>query len=131
MNTTLWYFLVHNTVIEYFYTFHNYHHDKSSYHLSPYKDITVIIIDYIPQIVHFMSMNHLFCNWKFVPFNFPYLAHSSPTALPSGKYLFALCIHDSISILLSLFICFVSTNKSVPIAFVFLCMTYFTQHNTL
>ena len=26
-----------------------------------------IITDYIPYTVHFISMAHLFCNWKFVP----------------------------------------------------------------
>ena len=36
--TTLYYFLVHNTVIWYFFTFQNAYHGKSSYHLSPYKD---------------------------------------------------------------------------------------------
>ena len=67
--------------IQYSYIFQNDHHGKSSYHLSPCKDI-YIIIDNIPHLVHFISMTHLFCNWKFVPLNFPLLFLSSPHSPP-------------------------------------------------
>ena len=40
-----------------------------------------IVIDYIPYTVHFLSMNNLFCNWKFVPLNLPHLFHFSPPPL--------------------------------------------------
>ena len=44
-----------------------------------------IVTDCIPFIVHFLSMNNLFCNWKFVPLNLPhlfffYLQPTSPLA---------------------------------------------------
>lgn len=38
--TTLCWLLVHNMVIQYFYTFQNYHYNKPSCHLSPYKGVT-------------------------------------------------------------------------------------------
>ena len=47
------------------------------------------------------------CNWMFVPLNFPHLFHSFPYPLPSGNQPFVLCMCESISVLLYLFICFV------------------------
>lgn len=47
----------------------NNHHDKLSFTIQEYH----IIIDYIPDAVHFISMTHLFCNWKCVPLNRPQL----------------------------------------------------------
>ena len=44
-----------------------------------------IIIDYLPNTVHFIPLNHLFCNWKFVPLNLPHLFLSSPTPLPRKR----------------------------------------------
>ena len=49
----------------------------------------------------------LFCNWRFVPLNLLYRFSSSPNPLPSGNHLFILCICDSASVSLCLFICFV------------------------
>ena len=40
--TPLCQFLVHSVVIQYFYTAHKEHH-ASSYHLPPYKDITLLL----------------------------------------------------------------------------------------
>lgn len=68
--------MLHNVVIWYFYIIQNYHHNKSGYKVSPYKDTTVI--DYIPHTVRFqISIMHLFCNWKLVPLNLPHLFLSS------------------------------------------------------
>ena len=53
-------------MIQYFYTFQNDHHDKSSCHLTPYKDITQLLTIF-PTLTHFIAVTHLFCNWKFVP----------------------------------------------------------------
>ena len=64
------------TVIQYFCTFQKHHHCKSSLpsvHIQRYYNN----IDYIPHIVHFTPMTHLFCNWKFIGLNFPHLFHWS------------------------------------------------------
>ena len=45
---------MHNTVIGYFYILQNEHHDKSSYHLSPYKDITLSLTVF-SHAVHFIT----------------------------------------------------------------------------
>lgn len=62
------------------------------------------IIDYIWHIVHFISMIHLFHNWKFVALGF-HLILSSPSPFLSGNHLLVLCIYNSV--LLCLFICFI------------------------
>ena len=45
---------------------------KSSYHLSPYEVITVLVTVFLPQAVHFIPVVHLFCLQKFVPLNLPH-----------------------------------------------------------
>ena len=45
-----------------------------------------IIIEYIPHIVHFMPVTHLFCYCKLVPLNPPHLFPSSPH--PDTSFLF-------------------------------------------
>ena len=75
-----------------------------SYHLSPCK---YVIIDYILHIVHFITMTHLFCSWKFAPHILHHLFLSLQILLPSGKHMILLCIYDSVSVLLHFFICFV------------------------
>ena len=66
-----------------------------------------IVIDYIPDIVHFIPMTHLLCNWKFVPLDLPHLFIFSFIPLSSGTHMLVLFIHQSVSVLLCLFICFV------------------------
>ena len=71
-------------------------------------------------------MTHLFCNWKLVPLiNLPHLSHSSHIPLPSGNYLFGLCIYESVSVFICLFTCyaFYSTYKWNHTVFVFHCLT--------
>ena len=48
-------------------TFQNDHEDKSSYNMTPYKNITKMLI------VHFITVTHLFHNWKFAPLNLTHL----------------------------------------------------------
>ena len=67
-------------VILYFCPFQNDHHDNSSYHLSPYKDMHNHWLYSPYRTVH--PMTYLFCNWDFVSLNFPHLFHSSPLPLP-------------------------------------------------
>ena len=70
----------------------------------------LIVIDYIPHTVHFITMTHLFCNWNFIPLNLPYLFFSSPNPIPLEiTCLFSASI--TISVLLHLFICFVFLNS--------------------
>ena len=68
---------------------------------------------YSPHL-HFILVIHLFCNWKFGPFNFRHLFHSSPYLLPSGNHqnLLVLCIYDSVSVLLGLFLCFLFLDST-------------------
>ena len=65
--------------------------------------IYYLIIDCIPHTVYFVPMIHLFCNWKSLPLNLPYLLFSFPHPLTLGNHLLVLCISDSVS--LWLFIC--------------------------
>ena len=52
-----------------------------------------IVIDYIPHIVHFLPVTHLFCNGKFVPINLSHLFFSSPHT--PGNHLLVFCIYNS------------------------------------
>ena len=103
----LFQFVVHSDLI--FLYVQNNRHDKSSCHLSPYKDY--IVIDYILHNVFVMPITHLFCIWKFVPLNLPHLFFSSsnfnPLQQPSA------CSRDLqlIFVLLHLFTCF---NFQIP-----------------
>ena len=54
----------------------NDHNDKSSYRLSPDKDVKVILT------VHFICVTYLFYNWKSVPLNLPHLFHWSQHTPP-------------------------------------------------
>ena len=59
----------------YFYTLQNYHHNKSSYHLSLYKVITVLLIIFPVLYITSLWLN-LFCKWKLIPFPFhPFCYH--------------------------------------------------------
>lgn len=60
----------------YFYTLQNDHHNKSSYHLSLYKAITVLLIIFPVLYITSPCLN-LFCKWKLIPF--PCFTHSAIT----------------------------------------------------
>ena len=96
--TKLWYFLMHNIMIQYFHTFWNDHHNK--YHLSQRY---YIIIDYISHAIHFISMIHFSYATKsvYLSVSLTYFSHPS-THLPSGNHLFVLCLYDSVPVLLCL-----------------------------
>ena len=55
-------------MIHYFSTFQNDHHNKSSYHVSSYKYMSLFIV--FPTL-YILYPWHLFCNWKFVSPNLP------------------------------------------------------------
>ena len=84
-------------MIWYFYTFQNDHLSV----LLP--SITIqrkdIIIIFISHTVHFISVVHLFCNWKFVPLYLPHSFLSSSHLLWQPP---VLCVDDCFG----LFICF-------------------------
>ena len=82
--------------------FQNDHHDdKSRYSVTIWR--YYIIIDYIPHNVLFIPLILLFCNWIFLPLNFPHLFLSSPS-FPSSLPLCSLYLWLFLS--LCLFICF-------------------------
>ena len=58
--TLLYYFLLYNIVIWYFYTFQNNHPLR-------YYSIYCVFNDYIPYTALFIPVTHLFCTWTFVP----------------------------------------------------------------
>ena len=68
------------TVIWYFYTFQNNHHNKSSYDMSPFQRYC-IVTSCLPYIVHFIPMTSFF---------------SSPICFHFGNHLFVLLIYDSV-----------------------------------
>ena len=88
--------MLHNVVIWYFGIIQNYHHNKSSYKVSPYKGTTVI--DYTSHTVCFISMTHLFCNWKLVPLKSPSPISFLSPPLPLVTTCFVLCINYSVSV---------------------------------
>ena len=55
--------------------------------MSSYKYVTMqkyyLVVDYTPHTVHFTSMTHLFCDWKFL----------SPLPLPLAT-LFVFCFYN-------------------------------------
>ena len=95
---------MYSIVIQYFCRLWNDHHDKLGYHLSPYNVITIFLTYSLHCTIHPCD---LFYSWKFVPLNPLHLFHPSLHPLPSGNHQFLLCIYESISVLLCLFICFV------------------------
>ena len=65
------------------------------------------IINCIPHTVHFITVTHLFCNWKFVPLNIPPLFLPSPYLPPLRQPSDYSLTHDCVSVLLFLFLGFV------------------------
>lgn len=66
------------------------------------------VIDYIPHSEHFTPMTHVFHSWKAASLKISltyFFAHFN--CIPSHNPLFVLCIHNTISALLCLLICFV------------------------
>ena len=72
------------SVIQYYYTLKDDHHNKSTNHLSPYK-VFIIFLAVMGNIsmLHIILMNYLFYKWKFMSLILPHLLHSilSPTPI--------------------------------------------------
>ena len=90
-----------------------------------------VITDCIPHSVHFIPVAYLFCNWKFVPLNFPHLfpsflhptcCLSVPLLCPATIRLFSVSMTLFLFCLfLCFFVCFLdSTHKWNYTLFVFL-----------
>ena len=100
----------------YFYTSQNDHHDKpiticqyTSTELLWY--VNCIFIDCIPHVLHFIIMTHVFCNWKFVHLNFPYLFHSLPSSHLTTTYSFSASVTPFLFYVCSLVFFLYSTYK--------------------
>ena len=123
-------FQVRNIAIRYLYTLQNDHHDKSSYHPSLHKDIALLLtrfpVLYItsPWLVCFITGSRYFL------ISFTYRTQSS-TPLPSGNHQFVLRIYDSVSVLSAPFFFFFRFHMQVWSYGLSLCLTYFTQYDSL
>ena len=82
-------FWVYNIVIQYFCTLWN-NHNKPSYHPSPYKAVTMLLIIFLMCTLWSW---YLFYSWIFVPLNPFHLFHPSTHPFPSGNYQLILCIY--------------------------------------
>ena len=114
---------MYNIVIWYFHILQNAHHDKFSYHLSPYKGITLLLtifpMLYIssPWLIYFVTES------VYLLISLTYVAHS-PTSSPLATS----CLF-SVSMILFLFcylylFCFLDfTYKWNHLVFVFLWLT--------
>ena len=93
--STMLYNFLGNIVIWYFYTLQNDHHDKSSYHLSPYKNTLLLAV--LPKL-SFLSLwlIYFIIGNMYLLISLTFLTHLH-TPLPSGKHLFVLCMYDSVS----------------------------------
>ena len=111
----------------------NDHRCKSGYHLSSYKGVAIVYYWLTPHAVHLIPMTHLFCNCKLVPVKSPFPISLIP--LPSLRqppvYFLYLWLCFCFVIFVHLFPFSDSTHEWNHIVFVFLCLNYFTSHNTL
>ena len=89
-------------MIWYFHTLQNDHH-KSSYQ-GTIQSYYSVIITVFPMLCVYISVTHLFCNWKSVPLSLHHPFHSSPHLLLVTTSLFSLWV---CFFLLCWFICFV------------------------
>ena len=87
---------VYSLVVWVLYTLWNDHNSKTSYHLSPYK-IIALLLSVFP-VLYFASHNLFVYNWKLVSLNPLYLFHPFATLIPSGNPQF--------SVFMNLFPCF-------------------------
>ena len=95
--TTLCEFLVHNIVIRYFCTFQNDHCNKSSCHLSPYKDTTKLLTIFPTLYISYLWLIYFVIESLYLLISLTYLSSLS-LPLPSGNHLFVLCISDSVTV---------------------------------
>ena len=101
---------------------------KCSTHLTPYIVFTVLLIIFL--MLEFTSP-WLFCNCQFVLLNpFTFFIHTPPIWPPSKCCLYLwVYFCSACSFILVFFLDF--TYIWNYMAFVFVCLTYFTQHSTI
>ena len=88
---------VYNAVIHYFYTLQKHHRSQSSYHLSPYKVITVLLPVFPMLYISFPWLIY-FVRGSFYPLiSLTYFTHPL-IPQPSSNHLFVLCIYESVSV---------------------------------
>ena len=73
---------------------HCYLH-KTSYHLSTYKVLTILLTIF-PMLYFAPSQTYLFCNIKSVLFIYPRQFHSSSPNFPSNNHQFLFCDYGSV-----------------------------------
>lgn len=69
-------------------------------------------IDCVSHTVYITLKTHLLCSWKFVPLSLPHLLLPSRHPPPFWQPSIVLWIYNSVSILLSLFLCFLIPHIS-------------------
>ena len=121
-NTKLYYFQVYNIVVSSF-TIRKWSPQWYSYHLSPYKIITLWILS--PMLTKHL-LTYMFYNWKFVPSTpFTYVTHSPP--LPSGNHRSVLCIW----VCFRFVFCSLSLIFQIPhVSEIFWCLSFSIWHFT-
>ena len=101
-------------------TLWNYHHDKSSNHLSLYKVITVLLTVFLCCILQ--SMSYSFYNWRFIPLN-P-LHQFCPTSSPSHMAIICLFYELAFVLFVDWFCLLNCTYKWNYMVFIFLYLTF-------
>ena len=105
--TILCSFQVSFIVIQYSHTLWNDDHRKPGNYT---RENYFSIIDHSPQSAHCSSLADLFYKWQFVPLN-PFHPFCAPAFPTSGNYAFALCMYQSVFILLFYYFFLESTYK--------------------
>ena len=115
-------------MIWYFHTLQNDHH-KSSYQ-GTIQSYYSVIITVFPMLCVYISVTHLFCNWKSVPLSLHHPFHSSPHLLLVTTSLFSMTQFVFFYFFIFFFLLFLGFtykwNHSIC-----LFLIYFTRHNTL
>ena len=73
----------------------HYYLQKTSYHLSTYKVLT-ILLTLFPMLYFTPPQAYLFCNIKSVLFIDPHQFHSSSPNFPPNSHQFLLCVYGSV-----------------------------------
>ena len=113
-------------MIRHLYNLRSDHLDKSRTHLTPHKVIKILLT--IFPVLYFTSP-WLFCNYHPVLNSLTFSLISRPLTHLATIKMFSVSMS---SLLFLLFVyCLDFTYEWNHMVFVFLCLTYFTQHNTL
>ena len=127
-----YWFQGYSIVVQHLYTLWNDLHDKSRSHLSPYK-VTTILLAIFPMLYIASPCIYYMTGSLYVLILFTYFIHSPTPSTLAIASLFSLCLWVSFCFILFVHLfCFIdSTYKRNHIVFAFLCLNYFTKHNTL